>query len=199
MDSFGKRGMGRPPEDRFRRRMEIYQAVSPLIMERGASRLGMREISRAAALSVGGLYHYFGSKRELLLYPILPETCQEQYRRFRARWGHLVEHDPQGYLDAFLEFLARTSLQVRPAVRAALEIGAGDFWEMMQETMRVEMEDLLDAIHRARQEAGLESPDRAWMAHSIRRTVMGALMDAEVTPEELEAQLRAVVDRAPEG
>src|SRR5919202_6385305 len=64
--AFGK--PGRPPEDRLARPREIYEAVIPLIYRDGARRLSMRSAARAAHMSVGGLYHYFPAKRDLVLH-----------------------------------------------------------------------------------------------------------------------------------
>src|SRR5215218_11328364 len=58
---------GRPPEDRLRRQHEIFLAVVPLIERYGAKRLTMRQAARAAHLSLGGLYHYVPTKRDLVL------------------------------------------------------------------------------------------------------------------------------------
>jgi len=82
---FGK--VGRPTEDRFARKLEIFEAVAPLILTVGARRLSMRQAAHAACLSVGGLYHYFPTKRELLLYTLQPDTldrrCQDFQREHR--------------------------------------------------------------------------------------------------------------------
>ena len=57
---------GRPPEDRLKRQHEIFLAVAPLIDRYGAKRLTMRQAARAAHLSLGGLYHYFPTKGDVL-------------------------------------------------------------------------------------------------------------------------------------
>ncbi len=46
--------------------MQIYSMVGPLLFERGARQLTMRDAARAAYLSVGALYHYFPTKRDLV-------------------------------------------------------------------------------------------------------------------------------------
>jgi len=61
---------GRPPEDRLKRQHEIFLAVAPLIERYGARRLTLRQAARAAHLSLGGLYHYFPTKRDLVLHAL---------------------------------------------------------------------------------------------------------------------------------
>lgn len=46
---------GRPREDGFRRRLEIYTAVAPLLEKDGAGGLTMRQAADAAHVSVGGI------------------------------------------------------------------------------------------------------------------------------------------------
>lgn len=185
-----RKNRGRPSEDRFARRSEIYNRVAPLVLERGAQALTMRELARAALMSPGGLYHYFSSKRELLFFPLLPDTCQEQYERFQARWGRLRQEDPRRYLDEFLREIASSALQIRPAVVAAVEIGAGELWHTMQQSMQVEMSDLLEVVGQVHD---IGSEQLVALARQIRRTVMGAMFDPDITPGELRNQLDALI------
>jgi AcrR family transcriptional regulator len=185
-----RKNRGRPPEDRFARRSEIYDRIAPLVLERGAGALSMRELARAAHMSVGGLYHYFSAKRELLFFPLLPDTCQEQYDRFRGRYEHLRLEDPAGYLDEFLWEIASSALQIRPAVVAALEIGAGDLWQTMAQSMQLEMSDLLGVVGEAH---GIGPADLLPLARQIRRTVMGAMFDPDITAQDLLDQLDALI------
>ena len=60
------RKRGRPPEDRFLRQCEIFEAVLPLLKRRGVRGLTMRDAAAAACMSVGGLNHYFPTKADLL-------------------------------------------------------------------------------------------------------------------------------------
>ena len=101
---FGK--PGRPPEDAFLRRREIYMAVAPLIESGGTKRLTMRQAARAAHMSLGGLYHYFPSKRDLVLFGISPEMLGRSCADFHERLGHLAETDPARFV---VEGLRRSS------------------------------------------------------------------------------------------
>ncbi|GAB2521831.1 TetR/AcrR family transcriptional regulator [Nocardiopsis aegyptia] len=48
------------------RRRLILEAAVPLVIERGASRVGLRDIARAAGVSVGTVTYHFGGVREIL-------------------------------------------------------------------------------------------------------------------------------------
>src|SRR5215472_15247345 len=68
------RKVGRPPEDRLCRQREIYLAVVPLLRCSGVRGLSMRAAARAAYVSVGALYYYFPTKRDLVLHGLQPEA-----------------------------------------------------------------------------------------------------------------------------
>lgn len=78
--AFGK--PGRPPEDRLARQTQIYQAVCPLLLQVGARRLRMQQAAKAACMSVGGVYHYFPSKQELVLHGLQPQGFQWRCQDF---------------------------------------------------------------------------------------------------------------------
>src|SRR5258708_10463699 len=90
---FGKKG--RPPEDRLARQKEIYAAVSPLILQEGARQLSMRHAAQAACLSIGGLYHYFPTKRDLMLHGLCPEATHRHCQDFHAQFGYLADLHPE--------------------------------------------------------------------------------------------------------
>jgi AcrR family transcriptional regulator len=56
-----------PRERRSERsRQSILQAALELVIEKGLSKLSLREIARRADYSPAGLYEYFGSKDEII-------------------------------------------------------------------------------------------------------------------------------------
>jgi len=85
---------GRPPEDRLKRQHEIFLAVAPLIERYGAKRLTMRQAARAAHLSLGGLYHYFPTKGDLVLHALKPEAVARLCAEFHGRHADLERIDP---------------------------------------------------------------------------------------------------------
>ena len=190
--AFGK--PGRPPEDRLARQGEICAAVGPLILGHGVSRLSMREAAYAACLSIGGLYHYFRSKRELALHPLQPEALLRTCHDFHGAYGYLGERDPARYLEAYVDFLARTALFLRPAVWAALELGAAEFQEglALGFGMPALYDEFVGLLARALPDA--ETRDLPALADAVRRSVIGALLEKETGEAELRAALAALLN-----
>jgi AcrR family transcriptional regulator len=110
-----RRRPGRPAEDRYVRRVEIYRAVAPLLVAEGIGGLSMRAAARAACLSVGGLYHYFPTKRALALFPLDPSVMARACADFHASHRDLQTADPHRYLRAFLDDVLGNMVLARPA------------------------------------------------------------------------------------
>lgn len=70
--SNGTRGQLRRERRREEERLRILRAAERVYRTRGYAAAGMREIAAAADLSPANLYHYFGSKEELLFF------CQDR-------------------------------------------------------------------------------------------------------------------------
>jgi AcrR family transcriptional regulator len=187
--AFGK--PGRPPEDRLARQGEIYRAVGPLILEHGVGHLSMRAAAYAACLSVGGLYHYFPTKRELVLHALRPDALLRRCQDFHGRHGYLSIIDPAQYLAVYLDFLAETALFLRPAIWAALELGSEEFQSSLDLGMPTVMEEFLSLLKRAVPDA--EERDVPALATAFRRAVTGALLDKRITFETLRDELAALL------
>jgi AcrR family transcriptional regulator len=188
--TFGKRG--RPPEDRLARQREIYHAVSPLILQEGARRLSMRQAARAACLSVGGLYHYFPTKRDLVLHGLCPEALLRVCQDFHARFGHLADRDPQRYVDEAIGVVVEQISFCRPAIHAALELGTESFWEVIDTLLTstaLEFEVNLRRLYPEISDQEVKRWGRGW-----RRSICAALLDKSITPEESRNELRMLVD-----
>jgi AcrR family transcriptional regulator len=187
---FGKRG--RPPEDRLARQREIYTAVAPLIEREGARRLSMRQAAAAACLSIGGLYHYFPTKRELVLHGLCPEAILRRCQDFHAQFEHLAEADPQQYIEEGIDLIVDHVGFCRPAIHAALELGTESFWEVI-ETLLTGTEQAFEAnLQRQLPEASDQEVQRCGRA--IRRALCAALLDKSISPDELRDELRILID-----
>jgi AcrR family transcriptional regulator len=77
---------GREPLDtRFDRRLsKVLQHAAQIFCEKGYEGASMRDLSRAAGMSLAGLYHYFSSKEELL-YLIQKHTFRTIIERLQQR------------------------------------------------------------------------------------------------------------------
>jgi AcrR family transcriptional regulator len=188
--TFGKRG--RPTEDRLARQREIYQAVAPLIVQGGARQLSMRQAAQAACLSIGGLYHYFPTKRELVLHGLCPEAILRRCQDFHAQFEHLAEADPQQYINEGIELIVSHVGFCRPAIHAALELGTESFWEVI-ETLLTGTEQAFEVnLQRQLPEASDQEVQR--YGRSIRRVLCAALLDKSISPDELRDELRILFD-----
>jgi AcrR family transcriptional regulator len=192
---FGK--PGRPPEDRIQRRGEIWAAVSPLIEKSGARSLTMREAAAASFLSLGGLYHYFPDKRSLVLYGLDQDAHERVCLEFKDRYGHLKNSDPQAAAQTFIHFFGDRVSFIRPAIRAALELGAEDFMSRLEANINLGLEGFAEVLRLALPDA--DERDLRAVGRSVRRVVLGGLMDRSVTQPEIEEELRAVVEGVPVG
>ena len=179
-------GPGRPSEDRFQRREEIFRAAAPVLLERGTD-VTMRQLAKTAHVSVGTLYTYFSSKADLLTFPLQDESCAEQLRRFEAANGQLAEHDPEAYVVTFIDEMVATFPLLRASFAAAVALGAEGFWEAMDDAIGGELEERLVALVRTR---GPEF-DPETRARSLKRIFLGAVLDRSVLPYELRRDLLA--------
>ena len=187
--AFGKKG--RPPEDRLLRQWEIYSAVAPLILQVGARRLSMRLAARAAHLSIGGLYHYFPTKRDLVLHGLCPEALLRHCQDFHTRFGHLADQAPLHYIDEGINVVVKQVAFCRPAIHAALELGVGSFWEVIETLLTstaLEFEEKLRWLFPEVSEQELQQWGRA-----LRRSICAALLDKNVSPNELHDELHMLV------
>jgi AcrR family transcriptional regulator len=187
---FGK--PGRPREDVFRRRLEIYTAVAPLLEKAGARGLTMRQAAAAAHMSVGGIYHYFPSKRDLVLFVLSPDALQRLCDRPHQLLPPFERAESQAHLATFLEGLVQGVPFLRPAVLAAIELGARPALDFVEATMTVSAHEFAQAVRAVRTDMGdaeVQTLDRA-----VRHVTLGAMLDPSVTPSELRDELHAIVE-----
>lgn len=190
--AFGK--PGRPHEDRLLRQREIFDAVAPLILERGARRVTMRDAACAAYLSIGGPNHYFPTKRDLLLHPLSQDALDRFCFDFLKGSFGLKVNDPRAFIDVYAEFCARTCLFVRPAAQAAIELGTETFWPVLEASIQNGLDNFLEALRRV--VPGLEESELLLLAQSIRRVLLAGMFDRSMTADDIGAGIRTLVETA---
>lgn len=188
--TFGK--PGRPPEDRLARQREIYEAVVPLIYEHGARRLSMRQAARAAHMSVGGLYHYFPTKRDLVLHGLSWEARHRLCQEYREHLFELLGRSGEAHIEVYLDLSIRMFAFIRPSVRAALELGIGELQDALDAGLAANVGELVETLR-------LVAPrtpehDLEKLARTIRRVVLGAVVDRHSDLDETREQLRAIIE-----
>ncbi len=113
-----------PATGGFSQRQHILDTALALMSQRGVDGTSMRDLAGAAGLNVATLYHYFPSKRELLV-AVLEE------RGFVSEQGATrptaLTRDEAGGLADLLDDILRSMLQVEEFVRLMLgEVMRGD-------------------------------------------------------------------------
>ncbi|WP_194815028.1 TetR family transcriptional regulator [Nocardia sp. XZ_19_385] len=188
---FGK--PGRPPEDRLARQQEIFGSIRSQLKPGHCRELTMASAARQAHLSVGGLYHYFPSKRSLVLFGIDPANLQRVCADFRREHAELAESDPSALLTASLDTLAWAGVHfIQPSTLAALELDLGVFRTAMDEVLTTELVGLVETVQRAHPE--LSDPQALELNRSLRRVCTLAFVDPAMTIEALRDQLQATLD-----
>jgi AcrR family transcriptional regulator len=187
---FGKKG--RPPEDRLARQSEIFLAVAPLILCHGARRLSMRAAADAACLSVGGLYHYFPTKRDLVMHGLRAEALLRICQDFHAEFGYLSEMDPRRYIGEGIRVVVEHVGLLRPAIHAALELGTTSFWEVIDTILTNTTFDFEVHLRRLYPEVG--DQELAQWGRALRRSICAAFLDKGVSQDELRDELWLLVD-----
>jgi AcrR family transcriptional regulator len=188
--SFGKKG--RPPEDLLARRREIYEAVSPLILQIGARQLSMRQAARVACLSIGGLYHYFPTKRDLVLHGLSAEALARWCHDFHEQFGYLANVEPEQYLDRCLDDTVQVIKFLRPAFHAALELGMAAFWDVMDNVVTLTVQEFSMVLHLLMPEVSEQELIR--IGRAIRRSICAGVLDKTATDEEIRDELGALLE-----
>lgn len=151
----------RPTRSRYERRLEkILEHATEVFCERGYEGASMRDLSRAARMSLAGLYYYFESK-EKLLYLIQKHTFSRIVEQLRSRLAG--EADPEQRVRLFIlnhleYFLAhQKAMKVLSHEDDALKNGYGaEVLAIKREYYRI-CRGLLDDLKQA---AGLEFETR---------------------------------------
>jgi AcrR family transcriptional regulator len=187
--TFGK--PGRPPEDRLLRQREIFQAVAQLIVASGARQFTMREAADAACLSIGGLYHYFPTKRDLALHGLHPEARERICADESARMGDLLQQRSGSPIDITIDALMRIYAFIRPSALAVLDLGSDTFQETLDSGSASDLGSLIDIFRQLLPDASDEH--LISLARSIRWLVRGALIDRDVDMQQVRSDLRLLI------
>jgi AcrR family transcriptional regulator len=97
----GRNGSGDSVDSRFDRQLaRVLEHAARIFCEKGYEGASMRDLSRAAGMSLAGLYHYFESKEELL-YLIQKHTFRTIIDQLRERLR--TSSDPEERVRIFVE------------------------------------------------------------------------------------------------
>src|SRR5438270_4698789 len=161
LDGRKGRGMARvrkagsdAPDSPFDRRLaKVLQHAAHIFCEKGYEGASMRDLSRAAGMSLAGLYHYFESKEELL-YLIQKHTFRTIIERLQERLKDAI--DPEQRIRIFIEnhleyFLAnKEAMKVLTHEDETLKNGRGaEIRAIKREYYKICL-DLLEDLRRAK-------------------------------------------------
>jgi TetR/AcrR family transcriptional regulator, cholesterol catabolism regulator len=148
---------------RYDRRQErVLQVAAELFAERGYDATSMTDLSDATGLAAGGLYHYIGSKKQLL-FRICDELMEPLLEEARAIVGNDAPADAQlrDLLRAWLEHIARHRHHMMVFQQERHLIERDPQWRTVRR-QRKDFELILDdVLRRCEQEGTLSFPDRA--------------------------------------
>jgi AcrR family transcriptional regulator len=186
---------GRPANDPIRERLRIYRAARPLILANGVRGTTMDGVARAACLSPGGIYHYFASKRRLVLYGLEPEAlsraCADEAADLSEALVPGGSPMPAEVIELYVAKSVRMLEFVRPAVHAAIELGRPELRRGLAAGLKQDADFLVSALSRA----GFAFPGPEDCANAIRRTILGFALDEGVPPAEARRHLEWLFGR----
>ncbi len=182
--------LGRPPEDRLARQGEIYQSVSPLILEQGVQALSMRQAADISCLSIGGLYHYFPTKRDLVLHGLQVETLSRLCQDFHQHSFHLISINLRQFFDFFYHYLINSILFLRPSALATIELETDAFARLYQ-TLDIVMVEFIKTFRLLA--PTLPDVHVQTLARAVRRFCLATLIDATSTQEELRREFYLLI------
>ena len=193
---FGK--PGRPPEDRAKRRREIWAVVAPLIEERGARKLTMRQAAAAAFMSLGGLYHYFPNKRALVLFGLNPEAMDQICVDFLGRARAAEQVDPNEATENFVHAVADVTFIKRAALMAALELGTEESLSRLDHHINLGVvEGFIPMLRLA--VPGASDSDLRTVGNAVRQLSYASALDRSMGRDGFEQELRALIRGVPRG
>jgi TetR/AcrR family transcriptional regulator, cholesterol catabolism regulator len=154
---------------RYDRRQERVVAIAAeLFAERGFAATSMTDLSEATGLAAGGLYHYIGSKKQLLF-----RICDELMEPLLVEGHAIVETERpavtqlRGLLRAWLDHIARHRHHMTVFQQERHLIERDPQWRAVRR-QRKDFELLLDEVlERCEREGTLSFPDRALTVRAL--------------------------------
>ncbi len=151
-----------------RKQQEVVATAARLFAERGCQATSMQDLTEATGLAAGGLYHYIGSKEQLLIRICdeLLEPLLEQARAIVARPAPATDHLHE-LLRAWLAHVAthRDHMLVFAQERHAIE--RGPQWREVRRQRKAFEQILDDVLARGAQDGTMVFADRGLTLHAL--------------------------------
>lgn len=151
----------------------------------------MDELARLAHMSVGGIYHYFDSKRSLLLHGLNPEALSLACETFHKAMEEAAKRGGTAVVSAYIDRTIYLFRLIQPATTAALEMGIAEMKSQLAEALHQDADGLVEVLATVVSDLGQKS--RIELAAAIRRTLMALSLDPQATEDDVRTQLTAVL------
>jgi AcrR family transcriptional regulator len=142
-------------------------------------------------MSIGGIYHYFPSKRDLVLFGVSAEAFTRSCEEFHLRHGDLAETDPEGFLATYLDSLENVMALCRPALVAAMELGPTTALDAIAAGVDVTLHEFVLPLRAMRPD--LADADLDALQRALRRILLGAVLDRNATTAKLKEEMRSIL------
>jgi AcrR family transcriptional regulator len=139
-----------------------------------------------------GLYHYFPTKRDLVLHGLSEDARARLCQEYRSRLGDLSGWSAGRHVEAYLDLSIRMFSFARPSVQAALELGAEELQAVLDSGMRTNVGELVETLRLV--DAGVPEEDLEALARALRRVMLGALVDRHADLGETREQMRVLIE-----
>lgn len=145
-----------------RRQQEVVATAARLFAERGYQATSMSDLTEATGLAAGGLYHYIGSKEQLLfrICDELLEPWLEQARAIVAREAPATEHLHE-LLRAWLAHIATHRHHMLVFAQERHVIEREPQWRTVRRQRKAFEQILDDVLARGEREGTMTFPDRS--------------------------------------
>ncbi|MEA2304785.1 MAG: hypothetical protein QOH43_2065 [Solirubrobacteraceae bacterium] len=159
--------MAAPPtrpvlRDRYdRRRQAVVQQAARVFAERGYDQTSIQDLAEAIGLAAGGIYHYIGSKEQLLIRICdqLMDPLLDQAREVAAS-----EADPEAQLRAIVRLWVAQVVEHRDHMRVFQQerhvIESGDQWRGVRSSRKQFERVVADVLDRVLADGRLRLSDR---------------------------------------
>jgi AcrR family transcriptional regulator len=148
--------------DRYdRRRQAVVQQAARVFAERGYDQTSIQDLAEAIGLAAGGIYHYIGSKEQLLIRICdqLMDPLLDQAREVAAS-----EADPEAQLRAIVRLWVAQVVEHRDHMRVFQQerhvIESGDQWRGVRSSRKQFERVVADVLDRVLADGRLRLSDR---------------------------------------
>ncbi len=143
-------------------------------------------------MSVGGLYHYFPTKRDLVLHGLREDARARLCQEYRCHLGDLSGWSAERYVDAYLDLSICMFSFARPSVQAAPELGVEELQTVLDAGLRTNVGELVETLRFVN--AGVSERDLEALARALRQILLGALVDRHADLDETREQMRMLIE-----